>query len=515
MESAGSSALRHPERMQLTAMSTSLLLSFAGAAQEDVVPERGVLVHEEAAFDGFTLFAPLMSLSTFLVDMRGNVVHEWKSEYPTTGAVYLLENGDLLRVARVEENPVFFGGGLGGRIERFDWEGNVTWSYQLSDDFQSQHHDIEPMPNGNVLMIVWEHVFPEDARARGRAPEVVGEKGWWTDAILEVRPLPPSDAELVWEWHAWDHLVQDRDPEALDYGSVPDLPGRIDVNGDHRDQPPMTAEEREREAELLEQMRALGYAGGDATPDEAAAQRDTSPDWLHTNSVDYDPVHDLIVLSTPELNELWILDHSTTTDQAAGSRGGRYGKGGDLLWRWGNPRLYGAGTSADRRLFYQHDPQFIPPGYPGAGNLLVYNNGGERPEGPYSSVDELVLPFDAERGFTRAPGQAFGPAEPVWSYVAAEPESFFSGFISGCQRLPNGNTFVCEGASGRLFEVTPEGRLVWEYVNPHGGEVPPSFGQAAGGPNAGGAGGLNPKAVFRATRVAPDHPGLAGRALGG
>ena len=128
--------------------------------------------------------------------------------------------------------------------------------------------------------------------------------------------------------------------------------------------------------------------------------------------------------------------------------------------------------------------------------LTVFNNGGKRADGDYSSVDELVLPFDGERGFVREPGKAFGPSAPAWSY--ADKGTFFSPFISGAQRLPNGNTLVCEGISGRLFEVNRAGDVVWDYRNPISGDVPAPK----------GTGGVPPLAVFRATRYAPEHPGI-------
>jgi hypothetical protein len=249
-------------------------------------------------------------------------------------------------------------------------------------------------------------------------------------------------------------------------------------------------------------MRQVGYVGG-GEPDKADAAAPGTPgprdgDWLHTNAVDYLPGQDLIVLSTPHLSELWIIDHGTTTAEAAGSRGGRRGHGGDLLWRWGNPRIWGQGGEGDQRLFAQHDARWLPSAA-GELRLLVFNNGGERPGGEsYSSVDELVLPFDGER-FVRDEGRPFGPDAPAWSY--SDKPAFFSGFISGAQRLPNGNTLICEGAKGRVFEVTADGRIVWDFWNPLGGEAPPS-------PQGGKA---PPKALFRATRLAADHPGLKAR----
>jgi hypothetical protein len=299
--------------------------------------------------------------------------------------------------------------------------------------------------------------------------------------------------------------VQDRDPAKPNFGAPGDHPGRIDINAGHRDAPQPNEEELRKQQELEEQMRALGYVGGgepEADAQAAAAPGPAEPpkptgDWLHTNSVDYLPEQDLIVLSTPRLSELWVIDHGTTTAEAAGSSGGRRGHGGDLLWRWGNPRIWGHGGEADQRLFAQHDARWLPGGSPGELRLLVFNNGSGRPgDEEFSSVEELVLPFDATRGFLRPEGRPFGPGEPAWSYT--DKGRFFSAFISGSQRLPNGNTLICEGAKGRIFEITSDGRIVWDYWNPLGGEAPPS-------PQGGNA---PPKALFRATRIPADHPGV-------
>jgi hypothetical protein len=111
-------------------------------------------------------------------------------------------------------------------------------------------------------------------------------------------------------------------------------------------------------------------------------------------------------------------------------------------------------------------------------------------------VDELALPFTDDGGFRVAPGEPHGPAEPAWSY--SDPDTFFSAFISGAQRLPNGNTLICSGVAGRIFEVTRAGEIVWDYRNPLGGDVePPDH-----------AGKAPPLALFRATRLPRDHPGV-------
>src|SRR5262249_34676831 len=182
-------------------------------------------------------------------------------------------------------------------------------------------------------------------------------------------------------------------------------------------------------------------------------------DWLHINSVAYNAKLDQIILSVFEFNEIWIIDHSTTTSQAAGHDGGRYGKGGDLLFRWGNPRAYRAGTVKDQKLFGQHNAHWIGKGLPGAGHVLIFNNGLKRPAGGYSSVDELVLPVDARGQFTCTKGKAFGPEQFAWTYVAPKKSDFFAPFISGAQRLENGNTLICSGTNGTVFEVTPDDNI--------------------------------------------------------
>jgi hypothetical protein len=480
------------------------------AAEPQAEEVRGLRLNTDEAVDGYTLIAPLNSHAVLLVDMGGEVVHRWDTEHRPGAALYMLENGNLLHCGHKEGVPRFHGGGIGGVIQEIDWDGKVVWEYELASDKSILHHDIAPMPNGHVLAIAWEARTPAEAIARGRDEEHALKEGFWPDVVHEIRPTRPSGGEIVWTWSAWDHLVQDRDPKQPGYGKLSEHPGRIDINADHRYVEPETDAERLAREEAERQMAELGYTGG-AEPDDADAHgtgADDAPagpkesgDFLHTNSVDYLPESDLIVLSTPHLCELWVIDHSTTTAEAAGSTGGRRGKGGELLWRWGNPRNYGLGDKTDQTLFYQHNPTWLTGDVESEGlSLLVFNNGGKRPGGDdHSSVEELRLPFDPARGFLREAGAPFGPAAPAWVY--ADPGNFFSAFISGSQRLAGGNTLICSGAPGRVFEITPDGRVVWDYLNPHGGEIEPS-------PQGGRA---PPKALFRATRIARDHPGLDGR----
>jgi hypothetical protein len=442
--------------------------------------------HESGAeAPGYVLFSPLLSGATYLIDKEGRVVHTWESGFAPGASAYLLDDGHLLRPARDPDLPFFTGGGQGGRIQEYSWEGRLLWDLVLGSHERMPHHDIEPLPNGHVLAIVWERKSREEAIRAGRRPELVTGAGLWPDAVVEIAPKLPTKGEVVWEWHAWDHLVQDGDPGRPGYGRVSDHPERIDVNGDDA---PLTLTD-----EAMERLRALGYLARGASPGELRA------DFLHTNSIAYHPVLDQIALSASRFGELWVIDHGTTTAEAAGHTGGRAGRGGDLLYRWGNPRTYGRGRVEDQQLFGQHDVRWIPLGLPGAGNLMAFDNGQGRPGGDYSAVVEIEPPLTPDGRYRLRPGAAFGPARPAWTYSGAS-RSFFADFLSGAHRLPNGNTFICSGPAGRFFEVTPHGEVVWEYRNPFTGDAPNPAGDPA-------------RSVFRATLVPPEHPALAGRTL--
>ena len=183
------------------------------------------------------------------------------------------------------------------------------------------------------------------------------------------------------------------------------------------------------------------------------------------NSIDYNEEFDQILLSSRFQNEIWIIDHSTSTEEAAGHTGGRYGKGGDLLYRWGNPQIYDMGSENDRILFGQHDARWIDSGYPGEGNILIFNNGVERPDGYYSTVDEITPPVDESGNYIRSEGLPFGPTETTWTYKPNTQSELFGSSISGSQRLSNGNTMICNGPSGKFIELTPNFDTVWTYVN--------------------------------------------------
>ncbi|MBN1510665.1 MAG: aryl-sulfate sulfotransferase, partial [Phycisphaerae bacterium] len=458
------------------------VLAVCAAAQESASPapvagnpeapdmKRGLILNTGAAWTGYTLFAPLNATTTYLVDIQGQLVHSWPSRHEPGQAVYLLEDGSVLRAARVRQNRHFGGGGIGGRVERIAPDGTVVWEFEYANEKHCQHHDIEPLPNGNVLLIAWEKKTHDEVIAAGGNPKLFAAGDLWPDCVIEVEPQGNSGGKIVWEWHVWDHLIQEIDPEKPNHGVVAEHPERIDLNY-RRIAPRETPEE-------IQRLRALGYiAGGeDEEPREPGGGPppfgppggvDMHADWTHTNAVAYNARLDQIALSVHTFNEIWIIDHGTSTKEAAGHSGGRHGKGGDLLYRWGNPRAYGLGSAKDQVLFAQHDVRWIPEGSPGAGHLIVFNNGVGRSDGMYSSVVEFEPLVDSKGGYACEPGKAFGPSTPVWEYAAANKHDLFSHSISGAQRLPNGNTLVCSGEQGHLIEVTRDGKTVWEYVNPY------------------------------------------------
>jgi hypothetical protein len=376
--------------------------------------------------NGHILYTPMASEITYLIDSNGNVKHTWSSSYLPSLIVRWLGNGEILRTIRVGAGP----GGGGGGIQKVEWDGTVVWDFRYNTNGVLSHHDIKPLPNGNVLMIAWETKTRDEAIAAGRNPNFIFGGSFMPDHIIEVKPTGSSSGEIVWEWHVWDHLIQDYDSSKANYGVVGEHPELVDIN--------------------------FGTVSSGLTQD-----------WLHTNSIDYNEEFDQILISVHNFNEIWVIDHSTTTTEASGHTGGNNGKGGDLLYRWGNPHAYRAGTNSNQQLFSQHDATWIEPGFPGEGNILIFNNGAERPDGNYSSVDEIVPPVDNTGHYYLESGSFYGPENPTWSYTANPPGSFYASSISGAQRLADGNTLICDGPAGRFFEVTSSGETVWQYTNPY------------------------------------------------
>jgi hypothetical protein len=311
-------------------------------------------------FDGYTVFAPNRGQIAVVIDMDGNVVKTWdittEDDQASVWNASALDNGNLfIMVTRASQDapPFVF---KGGTIMELDWDGNEVWRFDDPD----QHHDAKLLPNGNLLLLRTERL--PDAFASsvpGGLPGTEGEHGMWADWAVETT----LDGEVVWEWHAQDHLDPNEYPIAL--------PNARD-------------------------------------------------EWTHGNSVDQLPNGDLLI-SFRNIDTVAIVDRAS----------------GNVRWELRAPAIA-----------QQHNAQVLE-----NGNVLIFDNGAHRANGsvPYSRILEI----DVEN-----------PEEPVWVYQDPFLMNFFSPFISGAQRLANGNTLIAEGNFGRIFEVTAESELVWEYINP-------------------------------------------------
>jgi hypothetical protein len=435
-----------------------ILLFVFGINSKGQTQTMGLFLNTSESYNGYTLFAPLTFTDTYLIDNCGKLVHSWSSSYKPGNAVYLLDNGLLLRTGNTTNQAFQGAGGAGGIIEMLDKSSNVNWSYEISTNNELQHHDVEYLPNGNILAIVWEKIDESSAINQGRDPSTIVDE-LWSEKIVEINP---TNNTIEWQWRVWDHLVQDYDNTLPNFGEVADNPQLININ-------------------------YIGGQGGE--------------DWLHINSVDYNPELDQILLSVHNFSEIWIIDHSTSTTEAEESKGGNANQGGDLLFRWGNPQAYDVGNESDRIFFMQHDARWIETDYPDEGKIMVFNNGLNRPEGNYSSIDIITPEMEGYNYIMN--DNVFLPENLYWQYTDASPTSFFSQSISGSEQLPNGNVLICEGASGHFFEINAQKEIVWEYINPVSINGPLEQGtEIISGP------GGTPNPVFRVKRISTDFVGL-------
>lgn len=453
---------------------------------------RGLILHTNDAADGYVLFSVPNSGSMYLVNRKGEVVHEWKGSYNVLGG-YLQDDGSVIMNSEDPDFQVFAGGGQSGRIQQISWDGKMQWDYEYATDDYLHHHDFTVMPNGHILAIAWEAKTADEARVAGRKPNMIPKAGLWPDKIIEIAPEGRRGGQVVWEWHLWDHLVQDFDASKNNWGNPANHPELLDFNVGDTVPPPITEDS-------LSILKKMGRARRNETPENRGS------DVYHINAIKYNADLDQIAISSPHLHEIFIIDHSTSTAEAAGHTGGRWHKGGDFLYRWGNPQNYRHGDSSTQLLYGQHDVRWIETGKLGAGHLTVFNNDiPGKNKMNYSAVWELAPPTDKNGNYTMQDGH-YGPEKPAWTYTASDTVSFWSSFISGAHRTPNGNTFICEGARGRFFEVTPEGKIVWEYLNPYRGQIRHTNGDSIP---------AMPMTYFgfRATFIPADHPALANRKM--
>lgn len=399
----------------------------------------GIQLNTPEATPSYTLFEAEWVNETFLIDNCGEVVHSWDNANNMDLHPKLLPNGNLLYLKN-------------SRVIELDWDGNMIASIVVPANDIELVYEVIKLPTGNYLCLGRKFFSISEFQALGfdpfsqSTPSVV-------DVVLE---LDAQSGQIVWEWNIADHVIQQRDPNAGNYGILADHP------------------------ELLN-MDAI-----------------STFDWNNyesfmINGMGYNPDLDQIVLSVRKISEIVVIDHSTTTEEAAGHTGGTYGKGGDILYRWGNPQNYDRGTAADRFLYFQHNPTWIMEG-PHTGKMICYNNGLNRPGTPwgegYSEIPVINTPVDANGNYPITAGNAFSPGVPelIYSDIATNTP-FYSAYTSGVQMFPNGNLFITEGVDGRTFEITPTGEKIWEYTVP------------------------NQTYIFRAEKYPLDYPAFVGRDL--
>jgi hypothetical protein len=447
--------------------------------------------NKEKACNGYTLFG--VGGTSYLIDMAGSVVHTWRLGTNPR----LLDNGNLLDATR--DDPSGFQG-----FQEVDWDGRVVWEYREQREGYAPHHDWVRIFNKKLhapttLYIANKSLTDEQALAAGADPRNGPYDGAQMDAIVEV----DMQGQVVWEWWFFDHLIQDLDPAKANYvgrgKTIADYPGRINVNLPGR--PPKR-------------------------------------DWLHCNAVDYNAERGQIVTSSVQ-GEFYVIDHDQTFvagDPQAGIKAAA-GRAGDFLYRFGDPARYAQGdpprilenwdtsTSGDKQIGGCHDVHWIRPGLPGAGHIAIFNNGQYLYDRTSQSSIVEINPFLDDQGndtghYVNPPDAGYRQVrfhhdthkpvkrvsrQIVWSFQSQANQAFFSHIGSGSQRLPNGNTLICSGTSGHLFEVTAAGELMWEYINP----VSRELGTVKVMPDA----LPMTNALFRAARYAPDHPAFKGKDL--
>lgn len=389
------------KKLQILSCITFMSLASYNTAFAAPPPAAPIIIEDvkmsEDIYDGYTLFAPKNSKITYLVDNQGKVINQWESEYHSGANAELLANGHIIRAASVgyDGNPNIHTPFAGGVIEEFDWDGNLVWQYTYNSDKVLQHHFIDVMPNGNVLMIAYEYFTGDEAIAAGRDPQKLSDGYLTPDHVAEVKKTGPKSGDIVWQWHAFDHLVQDFDKTKANYGVVADHPEKININ----------------------------YTPPGPFP--------LGADWNHSSSASFNEGTNQVVIGVAGFNEVWVIDHNTTTEEAKGPKG-------DLVFRWGNSAAYN--VESKQNLDSPHNATMQEDG-----TITVVNYGKSKDK--FSSI-VFIEPSDS---ITEAKSV-------VRKYT--DGKLMFSGF----DFLPNGNALIV-GVGGKLIEMTPEGKILWQLFN--------------------------------------------------
>lgn len=360
-------------------------------------------------YDGLTYYSNMNSAVGYLIDTNSTVVKTYNFSGNTGYATHFTPGGNFFRTVMNTGNSIN-GGGVTGRIQKLDYNGSILWDYTYSSSTYVLHHDHCPLPNGNVLVISYDVKTSTELAAAGGTANLSSIR---SEKIMELQPVGTNSAIVVWQWNLWDHLVQNTDASKNNYQtSIVDHPELLNINY----QP--------------------------------------TQDWVHMNGLDYNPVLDQIAFSSHALNEWYIIDHSTSTAEAASHSGGNAGKGGDILYRWGNPAAYQA--SGTKILNVTHDSHWVPEGCPDAGYLTGVNNAGQTSPSQKTTFEKISLPR-VDYNYTITPGSAYTPS----TYNSRIVGTGYTSNMGNIQQFPNGNQLICLATAGTIYEINASGTTLW------------------------------------------------------
>lgn len=367
----------------------------------------GVTIYKSnETYNCFVLFDG-RDTKSYLIDMNGNEAKVWNySGFPVEMINPELTNGDRGHIF-VQKEPEIFDNKT---LLELDWNGKVVWEWskKAPGGSANQNHDLARLPNGNTLVLAkLVHVVPN-----------LSKQPLNDQAIYEVTP----EGDIIWKWISSEHMDE--------FGFVSPESQALILSSRMRPRSSLF---------VLNNMSPLG-------PNK----------WYQSGDRRFHP--DNIMIDSREGNFIAIIEKRT----------------GKIVWRLGpdypgaydfSKRLYSGKVPRPVDLISgQHDAHMIPIGLPGEGRILVFDNHGSAGFPPFY----LEL-FQGSRVLEIDPTTK----EIVWQYDASFSKNpfwtFFSSFISSARRLPNGNTLICEGMHGRIFQVTAAGKIVWEYINPHFG----------------------------------------------
>ncbi|MCW5898966.1 MAG: aryl-sulfate sulfotransferase [Flavobacteriales bacterium] len=361
-------------------------------------------------FDGYVLYNLSNASIARLRDHTTAQVHTWNCPTNYSYAMALKPNGNIVRTAINNGNQIN-SAAVSGRVQELNPQGQVVWDFIYSTADHVTHHDICVMPNGNVLLLA----YVKRTLAQLQALGYTGNAARYPGRIIEIQPTG-STAQVVWQWEMQDRFIQYVDPNKPNYMPIAQNPHRMNIN-----------------------VPATG----------------SGIDWFHENGIDYNPELDQIVFSSRHVNEIFVIDHSTTTAEAAGHTGGNAGRGGDFLFRWGKPQNYG--VNAPQRIPNAvHDAKWVKPGRPMEGWLMFVNNN----IGGNTTAIDAINPERDGYNYPWTPGTVWGPGNYGWRHTCLA----YAGGQSAAEIMPNGNVFVA--LSGQyMYEVTSGGQVVWQHAD--------------------------------------------------